>query len=141
MGCQVLAGRRVQPPRSVPPRGRGAVCTEQDLPLDSTYQNLLPRIHIKLRRNVGSPRVMLTLILRSISFAMDQHAYPYLARQLSIKDARQSTEGDPHDGRLIDRGARDQELDGNRDTRHKIYTGSGHRCDVKPYVMCSVGLY
>ena len=25
-----------------------------------------------------------------------------------------------------------------KDTRHKIYTGSGHRCDVKPYVLCSV---
>jgi hypothetical protein len=47
----------------------------------------------------------------------------------------------PRDGRLIDRGARDQELDGNRDIRHKIYTGSGRRCDGKPYVLCSVGLY
>ena len=71
------------------------MCAEQDLPLDSTYQNLLPRIHIKLRRNVGSPRVMLTLILRSISFVMDQHAHLYLAGQLSIKDARQSSEGYP----------------------------------------------
>ena len=65
----------------------------------------------------------------------------YLARQLLTKDARQSTEGATHDGRLIGRGARDQELDGNRDTRHKIYTGSGHQRDVKPYVLCSVILY
>ena len=42
---------------------------------------------------------------------------------------------------MIGRGTHDQELDGNRDTRHKIYTGSGRQCDVKPYVMCSVGLY
>ena len=34
-------------------------------------------------------------------FAMKQHTHPYLARQLSTKCARQSTEGDPHDGRLI----------------------------------------
>ena len=60
---------------------------------------------------------------------------------MSTKDARQSTEGYAHDGRLFSRGARDQELDGNRDTRHKIYTCSGRQCDVKPYVMCSVGLY
>ena len=68
---------------------------EQDLPLDSTYQNLLPQIHNKLRRDVGLPRVMLTLILRSISFAMDQHAQPHGGRQLSTKDARQSSEGYP----------------------------------------------
>ena len=36
---------------------------------------------------------------------------------MSIKDARQSIEEATHDGRLIGRGARDQELDGNRDTR------------------------
>jgi hypothetical protein len=62
-------------------------------------------------------------------------------RLVSTKDARQSTEGDTHHGRLIGRGARDQELDGNRDTRHKIYTGSGRQYDVKPYVPCSVYLY
>ena len=36
---------------------------------------------------------------------------------LSTKDARQSTEGATHYGKLISRGARDQELDG--DTRHR----------------------
>jgi hypothetical protein len=38
---------------------------------------------------------------------------------LSTKNGRQSTEGYTHDGRLIGRGARDQELDGNetQDTR------------------------
>jgi hypothetical protein len=40
-----------------------------------------------------------------------------------------------HDGRLFGRGARDQEPDGNRDTRHKIYIGSGRQCDVCP-VLC-----
>ena len=60
---------------------------------------------------------------------------PYLARQLSTKDARQSIEGATHDGRLFGRGARDQELDGNRDTRHKIYIGSGRQCDIEPYVL------
>ena len=39
--------------------------------------------------------------------------------EASIKDARQSTEGTTHDGRLIGRGAHDQELDGNRDTRFR----------------------
>jgi hypothetical protein len=60
---------------------------------------------------------------------------------LSTKDDRQSTERYAHDGRLIDRGARDQELDGNRDTRHKIYIGSDRQDDIKPYVLCSIGLY
>ena len=81
------------------------------------------------------------MILRSIWFAMGSSAHPYLARQLSTKDARQSTEGYAHDGRLFGRDARDKKLDGNRDTRHKIYTGLGHQYDVKPYVLCSVGLY
>jgi hypothetical protein len=36
---------------------------------------------------------------------------------------------------------RNQELDVNRDIRHKIYIGSGHQRDVKPYVLCSVILY
>jgi hypothetical protein len=58
-----------------------------------------------------------------------------------MKYGRQSTEGYTHNGRLIGRGARNQELDGNRDTRHKIYTGSGCQCDVKPFVLCSVILY
>jgi hypothetical protein len=49
--------------------------------------------------------------------------------------------GYTHDGRLIGRGARDQEPDGNRDIRHKIYTGSDHQYDVKPYILCSVILY
>jgi hypothetical protein len=49
--------------------------------------------------------------------------------------------GATHDGRLIGIGARDQGPDGNRDIKHKIYTGSGHQGDVKPYVLCSVGLY
>jgi hypothetical protein len=57
---------------------------------------------------------------------------------VSTKDARQSTEGYAHDSRLIDKGARDQELDGNRETRHKIYIGSDHQDDVKPYVLCYV---
>jgi hypothetical protein len=48
---------------------------------------------------------------------------PLLMRQLSIKDAQQSTERATHDGRLIGRRASDQKLDGNRDTRHKIYIG------------------
>ena len=60
---------------------------------------------------------------------------------LSTKDARQSTEGYAHDGRFFGRGACDQELDGNRDTRHKIYTSSGHKRDIKPYALCSVILY
>jgi hypothetical protein len=41
-------------------------------------------------------------------------------------------------GRFVPRGERDRERDGNRDTRHKIYTDSGHRDDVKPYVLCSI---
>ena len=49
--------------------------------------------------------------------------------------------GVSHEGRLIGRGVRDQELDGNRDTRNKIYTGSGHQCDVILYVLCSIDLY
>ena len=49
--------------------------------------------------------------------------------------------GVSHEDRLIGRGACDQELDGNRDTRHKIYTGLGRQCDVKLYILCSVGLY
>ena len=35
-------------------------------------------------------------------------------------------------------GARDQKPDGNRDTRHKIYTGSDRQYDIKPYVLCSI---
>jgi hypothetical protein len=60
--------------------------------------------------------------------------------RLSTKLARQSTKGRPE---VVDlcRGERDQERDSNRDTRHKIYTGSGCQRDVKPYVMCSVVLY
>ena len=82
------------------------------------------------------------MILRyAIWLAGGLGAHPYLKRQLSTKDARQSTGGATRDGRLIGRGACDQEPDGNRDTRHKIYTGSGRQCDVKPYVLCSVGLY
>ena len=38
---------------------------------------------------------------RTILFAMKQDAHPYLAYQLLTKCDRQSTEGDPHDGRLI----------------------------------------
>jgi hypothetical protein len=49
--------------------------------------------------------------------------------------------GGTHDGRLIGRGARNQEPDGNRDTRHKVYTGSGHQHDVIPYILRSVYLY
>jgi len=45
---------------------------------------------------------------------------------LSTKYYRQSTEGYTHNGRLIGGGARDQEPDGNKDTRQKIYTGLGH---------------
>jgi hypothetical protein len=78
------------------------------------------------------------LMLRSISFITGlAHTHPYL----STNDARQSIEGAIRDDRLIGRGARDQELDDIRDTRHKIYTGSDRQCDVKPYVLCSVGLY
>ena len=80
---------------------------EQDLPLDSTYQNLLPQIHNKLRRDVGLPRVMLTLILRSISFAMDQHAHAPRWAPLSTKSGRQSTEGYTHGSIWIGGGARD----------------------------------
>jgi hypothetical protein len=58
-----------------------------------------------------------------------------------VDEIWQSTKGYTHDGRLIGRGARNQEPDGNRDIRHKIYTGSGYQRDVKPYVMCSVILY
>jgi hypothetical protein len=60
---------------------------------------------------------------------------------LSMKCGRQSTEGYTHDGRLIGRGARKQELDGNKNIRHKIYTASGRQHGVKPYIMCSVILY
>ena len=42
---------------------------------------------------------------------------------------------------MIGGGARDQELDGNRDTRHKIYTGLGRQLDITPYIMCSIILY
>jgi hypothetical protein len=45
--------------------------------------------------------------------------YCYLAHQLSTKYRQQFTEGYVHDGRLIGRGTRDKELDGNRDTRHR----------------------
>ena len=71
------------------------------------------------------------------------HEYELLEPLCVIVDKRCSAvhRGGTHDGRLFGRGARDQELDGNRDTRHKIYTGSGCQCDVKPYVMCSVILY
>jgi hypothetical protein len=58
-----------------------------------------------------------------------------------MKYGRQSTEGGTHDGRLIGRGARKQEPDGNRDTRHKVYTCLGRHRDVIPYVLCSVYLY
>jgi hypothetical protein len=54
---------------------------------------------------------------------------------LSTKYGRQSTEEYTHDGRLIGRSACNQEPDGNRDIRHKIYIGSGHQRDVKPYVL------
>jgi hypothetical protein len=43
---------------------------------------------------------------------------------LSTKYGRQSTEGYIHDGRLIGRDASNHKPDGNRNTRHKIYTGS-----------------
>jgi hypothetical protein len=46
--------------------------------------------------------------------------------------------GGTHDGRLIGRGARNQEPDDDRDTGHKVYTDSGHQHDVIPYVLCSV---
>jgi hypothetical protein len=59
---------------------------------------------------------------------------------LSTKYGRQSTEGYTHDGRLIGRCARNQEPDGNRDIRHKIYTSSGHQRDVKPYVLWVYGV-
>ena len=58
-----------------------------------------------------------------------------------MKYGRQSIEGYAHDGRLFGSGARDQELDGNRETRHKIYTGLGRQVDIIPYVLSSVGLY
>ena len=38
-------------------------------------------------------------------------------RQRSTKEVRQSTEGATHDGKLIGRGARDQELDGDTKRR------------------------
>jgi hypothetical protein len=60
---------------------------------------------------------------------------------LSTKYGRQSTERYTHDDRLISRGARNQEPDDNRYTRHKIYTGSSHQHDVKLYIMCFVILY
>jgi hypothetical protein len=63
------------------------------------------------------------------------------SREVSIEYRRQSTKGYVYDSKLIGRGARDQELDGKRDTRHKIYICSDHQDDVKPYVLCSVGLY
>ena len=62
------------------------------------------------------------------------HSYKYL----STKYGRQSTEGGARGGRLSVDGACNQEPDGYRGTRHKIYTGSGHQCGVKPYVLCSV---
>ena len=46
--------------------------------------------------------------------------------------------GGARGGRLSVDGACNQEPDGYRDTRHKIYTGSDRQCDVKPYVLCSV---
>jgi hypothetical protein len=58
-----------------------------------------------------------------------------------MKYGRQSTARYTNDGRLIGRGARNEETDGNRDPRHKIYTGLGRQRDVKPYIMCSVILY
>jgi hypothetical protein len=41
-----------------------------------------------------------------------------------MKYGRQSTEGGARGGRLSVDGARNQEPDGYRGTRHKIYTGS-----------------
>jgi hypothetical protein len=69
--------------------------------------------------------------------------HPSRARHgcLSTKYGRQFTEGYTHDGRLIGRGARNQELDGNWDTRRKIYTGLGRQRDVIPFVLCSICLY
>ena len=55
-----------------------------------------------------------------------------------MKYGWQSTEGGARGGRLSVDGACNQEPDGYRDTRHKIYTGSGRQCGVKPYVLCSV---
>ena len=55
-----------------------------------------------------------------------------------MKYGRQSTEGGARGGRLSIDGACNQEPDGYRGTRHKIYTGSGRQCGVKPYVLCSV---
>ena len=43
---------------------------------------------------------------------------------VSTKYGRQSTEGYAHDGRLSVDGACNQEPDGYKGTRHKIYTGS-----------------
>jgi hypothetical protein len=68
-------------------------------------------------------------------------ARPLPGATLLTKCGRQSTEGYIHDGRLIGRGARNQEPDGNRDTRHKIYTTSDRQHGVKPYILCSVILY
>ena len=48
---------------------------------------------------------------------MDQHTQLYGGRQLLIKDARQSSKGYLHESRLIGRGARNQEPDG--DTRRR----------------------
>ena len=42
---------------------------------------------------------------------------PHGGRQLSTKDARQSSEGYPHEGRFVGGGARNQEPDG--DTRRR----------------------
>ena len=46
--------------------------------------------------------------------------------------------GGARGGRLSVDGACNQEPDGYRGTRHKIYTGSGRQCGVKPYVLCSI---
>ena len=60
---------------------------------------------------------------------------------LSTKYRQQSNEGYAHNGRLFCRGARDQELDGNKDTRCKFYIGSDRQDDIKPYILCSVSFY
>jgi hypothetical protein len=51
----------------------------------------------------------------------NQHARPLPSAPLSTKYGRQSIEGYTHDDRLIGRGARNQEPDGNRDTRQKKF--------------------
>jgi hypothetical protein len=63
---------------------------------------------------------------RTIWLAMGLSAHPYLASQLSTKDARQSIKGATCDGRLFGVVS---EIRSEMVIRHKTYTDSGRQLD------------